>query len=87
MRFLLVALSRLLLILAAFWLVRGLTRFITRSRSKPEKVTTQLKQDPICGTYVAEHSSLKIRSGHEELHFCSRQCQREYLRAHPESAA
>ena len=87
MRFLLVALSRLLFLLGAFWLIRGLARSWTRSPSKSQEVATQLKRDPVCGTYVAEESALKIRAGRDELHFCSSQCRQEYLRAHPEGTS
>ena len=79
MRFLLGALILVVLLLAVVRLLRGLTVLLGRLPSSP-KPATKLMRDPVCGTYVAENTSLKTRSGQEELHFCSRQCQEEYLR-------
>ena len=45
-------------------------------------VTGEMKKDPQCGTYVSTELSLKSKIGNEVLHFCSRQCQEEFLKAH-----
>lgn len=79
MRFLVIMLARVLLFLSAIVLIRGLLRSFTRAPSKPRQVAKKLRRDPVCGTYVAEDISLKIFSGREQLHFCSRRCQEEYL--------
>jgi YHS domain-containing protein len=79
MRFLLIVLSWFLIFLSALSLVRGLLRKVGRSTSNAQGVRRELKRDPVCGTYVAEDISLKTRVGQEVLHFCSRNCQQEYL--------
>jgi len=52
------------------------------SPSAPPVVTGEMKKDPQCGTYVSTELSLKYKYGNEVLHFCSRQCQEDFLRAH-----
>lgn len=46
-----------------------------RSSSPP----TMLRQDPVCGTYVAIDSSLKTIKDGEVIHFCSPECRDKYL--------
>ncbi len=57
------------------------------SRSEPSVVTGEMKKDPQCGTYVSTELSLKSRYDNEILHFCSRHCQEEFLRAHSSKPA
>lgn len=46
-----------------------------RSSSPP----TMLRQDPVCGTYVAIDSSLKTIKNGQVIHFCSPECRDKYL--------
>ena len=55
--------------------------------SEPKVVTGEMKKDPQCGTYVSTELSLKSRYRNEELHFCSRHCQEEFLQAHSGKSA
>jgi YHS domain-containing protein len=88
-----IVLSRVLILLAAFWLLRSLARVLFgRQRasvraSTPVPIAGELKRDPSCGAYVATESALKIRFSNEELYFCSPQCHEEYVRAHRERPA
>jgi YHS domain-containing protein len=43
---------------------------------------TMLKQDPVCGTYVAIDSSLKRIVHGQVLHFCSAECRDKYQAIH-----
>ena len=52
------------------------------SPSEPRVISGEMKKDPQCGTYVSTELSIKSRQGNEVLHFCSRQCQEEFLQAH-----
>ena len=86
-------LTRVLTLLTLFWVLRFLWRLLTgwkeptrasqfsKAKAKPKPVAGELKQDPNCGTYVSAEISLKSRVGNRELHFCSRKCQEEFLRA------
>ena len=82
-------LTRVLTLLTLVWVLRFVWRLLTdrkepdraAPRSKPKPVAGELKQDPHCGTYVSTEISLKSRIGDQELHFCSRKCQEEFLRA------
>jgi len=58
-----------------------------RPDGPPPVITGEIKRDPQCGTFVSTELSLKSRFRNEELHFCSRQCQEEFLRAHSDPAA
>ena len=88
-------LIRILEILAAVWLLRFLWKVFSGKQSattvprssNSTPVAGELKKDPQCGTYVSAEVSLKTRYGNEELHFCSRECQQEFLRAHRETSA
>ena len=55
--------------------------------SEPKVVSGEMKKDPQCGTYVSTELSLKYRYGGEVLHFCSRQCQEQFLQAHSSKPA
>ncbi len=39
---------------------------------------TMLRQDPVCGTYVAIDSSLKTIVNGQVVHFCSAECRDKY---------
>ncbi|SRR5579885_2734112 len=59
-----------------------------RSHAEPPVVSGgEMKKDPQCGTYVSTELSIKVRSGGEVLHFCSRECQEEYMQAHSSKPA
>jgi YHS domain-containing protein len=38
----------------------------------------ELKKDPICGTYVSEHTSVKLSHGGQTIHFCSEACMQKF---------
>lgn len=46
---------------------------------KPPAVGT-LHKDPVCGIYVPESVSVKLKSGGDIVHFCSDECLRKYQR-------
>lgn len=51
----------------------------SRPTGKPASSTTgELKRDPVCGTYVAEASSVKLTVRGEVVHFCSEACRDKY---------
>ncbi len=76
----------------AISVIRSIVRFVLRAwtgmtprsgaraaEQRPSSAPTMLRQDPVCGTYVAIDSSLKtIRNG-EVIHFCSPECRDKYL--------
>lgn len=39
----------------------------------------KMEKDPVCGTYVPEKSSLKLKSEGTMYHFCSEKCREEYI--------
>ena len=44
-------------------------------------LTGELKRDPVCGTFVADSSSVKHVEGRNTVHFCSAECRDKYLLA------
>jgi uncharacterized protein len=46
----------------------------TRPVNTPQAASTVLKQDPVCGTYVAIDTSLKKIVAGKVYHFCSAEC-------------
>jgi len=52
-------------------------------RRKPGKKfggdVEKMDKDPVCGTYVPEKNSLKLKSEGEFYHFCSEKCRNEYI--------
>ena len=85
-------LERLFLFLVAVSVIRSVIRFLqglgTRMsmQSRPTAgrpaggpaATTMLRQDPVCGTYVAIDSSLKTLVNGQVVHFCSAECRDKY---------
>ena len=49
---------------------------------EPHVISGELKKDPNCGTYISTDRSIKTRYGGEILHFCSRECQQQFLESH-----
>ena len=39
----------------------------------------KMEKDPVCGTYVPEKTSLKLKSEGTMYHFCSEKCREEYI--------
>ncbi len=54
--------------------------------SESTVIVGEMKKDPQCGTYVSTELSLKSRLGGEIVHFCSRECQEQFLQAHSKPA-
>lgn len=49
----------------------------------PAPFNGELKRDPVCGTFVAEQSSIKQQIGNQTFHYCSQECrERHSLVAH-----
>jgi YHS domain-containing protein len=40
----------------------------------------EMRQDPVCGTWVPVSQALSVRRGGETLHFCSAECRDKYLK-------
>ena len=88
MRFLVI----LIAILAAFVLLRSLlaplvnavVALLAPSPSPPSQVSakpsSELKKDPVCGTFVAPELAVVEKLKGQTVHFCSKKCRDEYLR-------
>ncbi len=48
----------------------------------PPVISGEMKKDPQCGMYVSTELSVKSRYGGETLHFCSHECEEQFLQAH-----
>jgi len=44
--------------------------------SKPE----EMKQDPVCKTYIPKSQAVKYRHKGENLYFCSEECKNRYIK-------
>jgi YHS domain-containing protein len=62
--------------------LQGLSRMTGSADRSPsahhEQAGGELKQDPVCGTFVATSSSIKTTVNGEVLHFCSTACRDKY---------
>jgi YHS domain-containing protein len=47
----------------------------------------ELVKDPQCGTYVSPEVSVRTRFRGQELHFCSRECEQQFLQAQSKQSA
>ena len=83
---------RIVLPLMLFLLVRAVVKSIWGGRSArtarhPSDESTrsrtagELKQDPMCGTFVSANSSFTKTLNGEKLHFCSADCRDRYRAA------
>ncbi len=80
---------RLLLLLAAFfaalwWLRRGKRKRAagsTPSRGAPAGSTDPMVRDRVCNTFLPRSRALVVRSGDEELFFCSEACREKHSAA------
>ena len=91
---LLVWLLRVLLITMIIRVVFGFFSQLAAPRSRPasgprpaprpkERAGGTLVRDPQCGTYIPETRALSAGSGTNIQYFCSEDCRRAYLAAHP----
>ena len=89
MRFLL----SLFVILAAFLLLRSLLEPLVKAavallsnHSPPAQASgsgpraSELKKDPVCGTFVAPELAVTQKFHGQLVHFCSQKCRDEYAR-------
>jgi YHS domain-containing protein len=81
----------LLMLLIAISAIRSIVRFaqklwfevqppraVSRANSSGDAAATALRQDPVCGTYVAVDTSLKRIVHGRVVHFCSPECRDRY---------
>ena len=89
---LLVWLLRVLLITMIIRVVLGFFSQLSGPRTRPtaappprarERAGGTLVRDPQCGTYLPASRALKAGSGTGMQYFCSEDCRRAYLAAHP----
>jgi YHS domain-containing protein len=80
---------RIVVPLLVLWFVRGILRslfaghrqVVTRPRAASPPTSTELKKDPVCGTFVAVDAAVTKRVNGETLHFCSPACRDKYRAA------
>ena len=63
------------------WKGEPLTFFKIKKKprgSSSSKVLEEMKKDPVCGTYVPEHQSIKYKAGGETHYFCSPECKEKF---------
>jgi YHS domain-containing protein len=80
---------RVILPLLLLWFVRGILRsffaanrqVVSRPQPDPAPSATELKKDPVCGTFVAADAAVTKRVNGETLHFCSPACRDKYRAA------
>ena len=65
----------ILLILLIRYLFKNKTRKPTRAMGPEPEV---LKQDPVCGAYVAQHRDLSLSTEDGVVYFCSRACMEKF---------
>ncbi len=51
----------------------------SRRGKKKEDGIERMEKDPVCGTYVLEKTSFKLKSSGELYFFCSEKCREEYI--------
>jgi YHS domain-containing protein len=57
------------------------------ARPDPRLSPRELVKDPQCGTYVSPEVSIRTLFRGRELHFCSRECEQQFLRTQSEQSA
>jgi YHS domain-containing protein len=80
-------------VVLAVWLLRRISRWLSRKTTRPPNVQRQppapmktLHRDPWCGTYVAEDISHRLDEEGKTLHFCSEECRTRYVARQRRSA-
>jgi YHS domain-containing protein len=53
----------------------------SQPRPREVPVASELKKDPVCGTYVSAAASVTRTIGGKTVHFCSEDCSRKYRAA------
>ena len=62
--------------------IKGENIFFSRSKKRGTGSggdVEKMEKDPVCGTYVPEKTSLKLKSEGTMYHFCSEKCREEYI--------
>jgi YHS domain-containing protein len=66
-----------------FKLVTGDKKKKSVDKKKEEEklhATGAMVKDPVCGTYVANDSDIRVREGDKVHHFCSYECRDKFLK-------
>lgn len=50
------------------------------ARARGAKSGVALVRDPVCGTYVEPSRAIRIRAGGTTHYFCSKECQRSFVK-------
>jgi uncharacterized protein len=77
----------LILIAIGYFAYRVLRSLLTPGSSRGRKVSSKpsgqiddvMVKDPFCGTYFARNQGVYLKSGGEDLYFCSAECREKYL--------
>jgi YHS domain-containing protein len=80
-KFLLVTVVVLFLRLFLRHLFSGMRSVTTRPESQAPAGASELKKDPVCGTYIPAASSITKQIDGKLLHFCSEECRNKYRAA------
>ena len=56
------------------------SREIPGSRPKPEVMSDELVQDPVCKVFVPRRNALKAHKNGEDFFFCSEGCRKKFLK-------
>ncbi|MBV9505087.1 MAG: YHS domain-containing protein [Acidobacteriia bacterium] len=78
--------------LLIFFLIRSVLRSVVAGRARqasprfnvrtsPSPTGTELKKDPVCGTYVSMAASVTSTVNGSVVHFCSPQCRDKFRAA------
>lgn len=66
---------------ASAWLGDSSSPAVQDRPGEPVPSTGILRKDPVCGTFVSEAISIKVKTASGTLHFCSDECRSKYLKA------
>ncbi len=62
--------------------IKGENIFFSRGKKQESESNSnveKMEKDPVCGTYILEKTSLKLKSEGTMYHFCSDKCREEYI--------
>jgi YHS domain-containing protein len=74
----------ILLFIVFYYLLKLFLRtlFSPGTRRKADPEAEELVQDPCCLTYIPKRTALKKKISGKEIHFCGKECLRNYLKDH-----
>lgn len=66
------------IVIKIFWKGKSFGFGKKEGKAKTPKALEEMKQDPICGTFIPESQAIRFNRNRETFYFCSEECLKKF---------